>query len=65
MTKNRFEELSQYLHFSNSATELQRGEENYDHLYKVRLLLLGILENVQKAYEPSKKPLHRRRNDCL
>ena len=51
MTKNRFEELSQYLHFSNSATEPRRGEENFDRLYKVRPLLTGILENVQKAYE--------------
>ena len=54
MTKNGFEELSQYLHFSNSATEPRRGEENFDRLYKVRPLLTGILENVQKAYEPSK-----------
>ena len=54
MTKNRFEELSQYLHFSNSETEPQRGEENFDRLYKVRSLLSGILENSQKAYEPSK-----------
>ena len=51
MTKNRFEELSQYLHFSNSATEPRRGEENFDRLYKVRPLRTGILENVQKAYE--------------
>jgi len=54
MTKNRFEELSQYLQFSNSATELQRGEENYDCLCKVCLFLSGLLENIQKAYEPSK-----------
>ena len=54
MTKNRFEELSEYLHFSNSATEPQRGEENFDRLYKVRPLLTGVLENIQKAYEPSK-----------
>ena len=54
MTKNRFEELSQYLHFSNSETEPQRGEENFDRLYKVRSLLSGVLENSQKAYEPSK-----------
>ena len=32
LTKNRFEELSKYLHFSNSATEPQRGEDNYDRL---------------------------------
>ena len=53
VTKNRFEELSQYLHFSNSATEPQRGDDNYDHLYKVRPVLSKVLENVQKAYEPS------------
>ena len=54
MPKNRFEELSQYLHFSNSEKEPQHGEENFDRLYKVRSLLLGVLENSQKAYEPSK-----------
>ena len=54
MTKNRFEEVSQYLHFSNWETEQQCGEENFDRLYKVRSLLLGVLENSQKAYEPSK-----------
>ena len=54
VTKNRFEELSQYLHFSNSATEPQRGEDNYDRLYKVRPVLSKVLENIQKAYEPSK-----------
>ena len=54
MTKNRFEELSQYLHFSNSETEPQRGEENFDRLYKVRSLLSGVLENSQNACKPSK-----------
>ena len=54
MTKNRFEELSQYLPFSNSEKEPQHGEENFDHLYKVRSLLSGVLENSRKAYEPSK-----------
>ena len=54
LTKNRFEELSQYLHFSNSETEPQHGEENFDRLYKVCSLLSGVLENSQKAYEPLK-----------
>ena len=54
MTKIRFEEVSQYLHFSNSESEPQCGEENFDRLYKVRSLLSGVLENSQKAYEPSK-----------
>ena len=54
VTKNRFGELSQYLHFSNLATEPQRGEENFDCLCKVRALLSGVLENAQKAFDPSK-----------
>ena len=54
IAKNRFKELSQYLHFSNSATEQQHGEDNYDRLYKVRPVLLKVLENIQKVYEPSK-----------
>ena len=49
MTKNRFEELSQYLHFSNLETELHCGEENYNHHHEVHTLLSGILENSQKA----------------
>ena len=30
MTKNRFKEISQYLHFSDSASEPKKGEWNYD-----------------------------------
>ena len=36
VTKNTFDELRQYLHFSNSETEPQPGKENFDCLYKVR-----------------------------
>ena len=54
MTKNRFEELSQYLHFANSETEPQREDANYDRLFKIRPILSIVLENNQNAYEPSK-----------
>ena len=54
MTKNRFEELSQYLHFANSETEPQREDANYDRLFKIRPILSVVLENIQNAYEPSK-----------
>lgn len=57
ITKNRFKELSQYLHFSNLATDPQRGEDNYDRLYTVHPVLSEVLENVQKAYEPSSQNL--------
>ena len=35
VTKNTFDALRQYLHFSNSETEPQPGKENFDRLYKV------------------------------
>ena len=42
------------MHFSNLETEPKRGKENFDHLHEVGSLLSGVLENSQKAYEPSK-----------
>lgn len=54
MTKNRFEEVSQYLHFVDSNTELARGDANYDKLFEIRPILSIILDNIQNAYEPSK-----------
>lgn len=39
MTKNRFEDISRFFHFNDSATEPQRGEDGYDRLYKVRPIL--------------------------
>ena len=54
MTKNRFEELSQYLHFTNSETETPRGDANYDRLFKIGPILTVVLNNIQNAYEPSK-----------
>ena len=54
MTKNRFEELTQYLHFSDTRTEPKRGEPNYDRLYKVRSVLNSVLEKTKRTYEPSK-----------
>ena len=34
MTKNRFEEISQYLHFNDSTKEPACGAENFDRLFK-------------------------------
>ena len=54
MTKNRFKELSQYLDFSNSETEPQRGEENFDRLYKVRSLLQAFWRTLRKPMSHQK-----------
>ena len=54
MTKNRFEAISQFLHFSDSTREPQRGAANYDHLFKVHALLSRVHQNILAVYEPSK-----------
>ena len=54
MTKNRFEVISQFLHFSDSTQEPQRGDANNDRLFKVRAILSRVHENIQAVYEPSK-----------
>ena len=54
MARNRFEELSQYLHFTNSETEPPRGDANFDPLFKIRPIISIVLNNIQNAYEPSK-----------
>ena len=54
MTKNRFEEISQFFHLNNSSEEPARGEENFDRLYKCRPALTSILRNAQRCYSPKK-----------
>ena len=54
MPRNRFQELSQFLHFANSHLTPPRGAENYDRLYKVRSILSAVLKNSQEAYYPGK-----------
>jgi hypothetical protein len=54
ITKNRFEELSQFLHFTDSSKEPKRGEEGYDRLYKIRPVFKSVLEQAQSVYMPSK-----------
>ena len=53
MIKNRFEEITQYLHFADSDSEPRRGEANFDRLFKIRPIMNCVLENVQKVYQPS------------
>ncbi|KAK3735838.1 hypothetical protein QZH41_007478 [Actinostola sp. cb2023] len=54
MTKNRFEELSRFLHFNDSSVEPKRGADNFDCLYKVRPVLDYFNKKVQDIYNPSK-----------
>lgn len=53
MTKNRFEELSCYLHFNDSSREPARGDRDYDRLYKVRSVLDYVRDKCESNFMPS------------
>ena len=54
MPRNRFDEIKRFLHFSDSSKQMQRGEEGYDRLYKVRCLLEHCKKTFKDSYNPSK-----------
>ena len=54
MTKNRFEEISQHIHFNDSSQEPPRGADNHDRLSKLRPILDNILEKIQNLFEALK-----------
>ena len=54
MTKNRFEEISQHLHFSDSTKEPARGAVNYDRLFKVRTVIDYVRGRCQNNFKPTK-----------
>ena len=54
MTKNRFEEITCYLHFNDSSVEPARGTPGFDRLYKIRPIFNSILGNCQTKFKPTK-----------
>ena len=42
MTRNRLQEISQFLHMNDSTEEPLRGDQNYNRLYKVRPILTAF-----------------------
>ena len=54
MTKNRFEEISQYLHFNDSTKEPARGAANFNRLFKVRTVIDYVRSRCQNNFKPTK-----------
>ena len=54
MTRNRLQEISQFLHFTDSMRTPAHGKNVYDQLYNVRQVLNAVLENSQRCYSPNK-----------
>ena len=54
MTKNRFEEISQHLHFSDSTKEPACDAVNCDRLFKVRTVIDYVTGRCQNNFKPTK-----------
>lgn len=54
MARNRFQEISKFLHFADSCVAPKKGQDGFDRLYKVRPVLSTVLKNCQTCYSPRK-----------
>ena len=52
--KNRFKELSSFLHFNDATQEVARGNPGFDRLYKVRPVLNYVRQNCETSFSPTK-----------
>ena len=55
MSRNRYELISSFLHFNDNETRIERGNEGYDPLHKVRPLLHIIDPLYSQIYSPKRE----------
>ena len=55
ITRDRFFEITRYLHFSDNTALVAPGEDGYDRLGKIRLVIAMINESLQAIYNPHKE----------
>ena len=54
MSKNRFEEISKFLHFNDSSLEVARGTPGHDRLFKVRPVIDYVRTKCENNFSPTK-----------
>ena len=52
--RDRFRDISRYLHFCDNSTLAKRGQQGYDRLGKVRPVLNAIKASIMDNYQPSR-----------
>ena len=52
ITRDRFEQITRYLHFADNDTLPARGEEGFSRLQKVDPIISALKHNFQSAYYP-------------
>ena len=52
ITRDRFEQITRYLHFADNETLPARGEEGFSRLQKVEPVILALKDNFRSKYYP-------------
>ena len=55
ITRDRFEQITRYLHFTENDTLPVRGEEGYSRTQKVDPVISALKQNFQAAYYPNRE----------
>jgi hypothetical protein len=55
MSRNRYQLITTFLYFNNNTTRMERGQEGYDALHKIRPLLDIVDPFYQRAYCPRRE----------
>ena len=55
ITRDRFRDLSRYLHFADNTTLTDRGSPNHDRLGKVRPVVTHLARTFKEVYDPHKE----------
>ena len=55
ISRDRFEEITRFLHFVDNATLPQRGEDGYQRLQKVQPVIDSVRTQCLKVYEPRRE----------
>ena len=53
ISRNRFQEITRYIHFADNSTLTQRGQPGYDRLGKVRPVMKALKERFLANYSPN------------
>nr|XP_055037155.1 piggyBac transposable element-derived protein 4-like [Misgurnus anguillicaudatus] len=55
MSRNRFEMILSFLHFTNNEDCVERGQPGYDRLFKIRPIINLVIPRFSAVYGPSKQ----------
>lgn len=55
MARDRYMGILRYLHFADNSMALNRNDENYDRLWKIRKIFEMLNSNFKQAYNPTEE----------